>query len=58
MWCSAMTYQKINSFIDSKGAMNSFKETFPLARMLPLAAIYTPSPHLKMNPQKAHPDWG
>ena len=32
---SATTYQKINSYIVSKGAMNSFKEMFPLARMFP-----------------------
>ena len=33
IWCSATTYQKINSSIVSKGAMNSFKEMFPLALM-------------------------
>ena len=33
IWCSATTYQKINSSIVYKGAMNSFKEMFPLALM-------------------------
>ena len=32
-------YQKINSSIVSKGAMNSYKEMFPLARMFPLAVM-------------------
>ena len=34
-----MTYQMINSSIVSKGAMNSFNEMFPLARMFPLAVM-------------------
>ena len=47
-WCSAMTYQKVNSFILSKSAMNSFKEMFPLSRMFPLAVMHTnPSSPLK-----------
>ena len=29
MWCSATTYQKVNSSIVSKDAMNSFDEMFP-----------------------------
>ena len=33
-------YQKVNSSIVSKGAMNSFKEMFPLARMFPLAVMH------------------
>ena len=37
-------YQKINSSIVSKDAMNKFKEMFPLARMFPLAIVHTPSP--------------
>ena len=41
IWCSATTYQNINSSIVSKGAMNSFKEKFPLARMFPLTAMHT-----------------
>ena len=32
-WCSVATYQKVNSSIISKGAMNSFKEMFPLTVM-------------------------
>ena len=40
MRCSATTYQKINSYIVSKGAMNSFKEMFPLARMFPVAVMH------------------
>ena len=32
--------QKVNSSIISKGAMNNFKETFPLARMFPLAVMH------------------
>ena len=37
---AATTYQNINSSIVSKGAMNSFNEIFPLARMFPLAVIH------------------
>ena len=33
-------YQKVNSSIVSKGAMNSFKEIFPLVRMFPLAVTH------------------
>ena len=39
-----MMYQKVNSSIVSKGAMNSLKEMFPLARMFPLTVMHTPSP--------------
>ena len=39
-WCSATTYQKVNSSIVSKGAMNNFNEMFPLARMFPLAVMH------------------
>ena len=39
-------YQKINSSIVSEGAMNNFKEMFPLARMFPPAVIHTPSPQI------------
>ena len=39
---TATRYQKINGYIVSKGAMNSFKEIFPLSRMFPLAVKYTP----------------
>ena len=38
-WCSATTYQKVNSSIVSKGAMNSFNEMFPQA-MFPLVAMH------------------
>ena len=41
-WCSSTTYQKVNSSIVSKGAMNSFNEMFPLARVFPLAVMHTP----------------
>ena len=37
--------QKFNNPIVSKGAMNSFKDMFPLARMFLLAVMHTPSPH-------------
>ena len=33
MQCSAKRYQKVNSSIVSKSAMNGFKEMFPLALM-------------------------
>ena len=43
-WCSDKTYhQKVNSSIVSKCAMKSFNETFPLARIFPLAIMHTPS---------------
>ena len=36
-----MTFQKaFNSCIVSKGAVNSFKEMFPLARMFPVAVMH------------------
>ena len=35
-----VTYQKFNSSIVSKGAMNNFNEMFPLARMIPLAVMH------------------
>ena len=41
-WCSATTYQKVNSSIASQGAMKSFNEMFPLASMFPLAIMQTP----------------
>ena len=34
------TYQKVKSSTVSKGARNSFKEMFPLARMFPLAVMH------------------
>ena len=34
------TYQMINSSLVSKGAMNSFKEMFPLARLFPLTVMH------------------
>ena len=40
IWCSATTYQKVNSSIVSKGAMNRFKEIFPLV-MFPLPVMHT-----------------
>ena len=40
IWCSAMMYQKINSSVVSKGAMNKFREMFPLARIFPLAVMH------------------
>ena len=39
-WCSATTYQMVNSSVVSKGAMNSSNEMFPLARMFPLAVMH------------------
>ena len=39
-WCSATSYQKLNSSIVSKGAMNNFNEMFPLTRMFPLAVMH------------------
>ena len=42
-WCSATLYQKVNSSIVSKGAMNSFNKIFPLATMFPLAVMHTTS---------------
>ena len=33
-------YQKTNSSIVPKGAINSFKEMFPVARMFPLAVMH------------------
>ena len=41
IWCSATTYQKINSSIVSDGAMNRFKEMFPIARMFPLPVMHS-----------------
>ena len=40
-------YSKFNSSAVSKCAMNSFNETFPLARIFLLAVMHTPShlPH-------------
>ena len=43
MSCSATAYHKVNSSIVSKGAMNSVKEMFPLARMFLLAVMHTSS---------------
>ena len=43
IWCSGPTYQKINSSIVSKGAMNSFKEMVPPARIIPLGPLLSPS---------------
>ena len=34
------TYQKVNSSIVSKGAINSIKEILPPARMFPLAVMH------------------
>ena len=40
-WCSATTYQKVNSsIIVSTGVMNDFNERFPLAKMFPLAVMH------------------
>ena len=40
-WCSATTYQKLNSSVVSKGAMKSFNEMFPLVRIIfPLAVMH------------------
>ena len=42
IWCSVTTYQKDNSSIVSKGAMNRLPwKMFPLARMFPLAVMRT-----------------
>ena len=41
IWCSATTYQKVNSSIVSKDAMNRFKEIFPLVIMFPLPVMHT-----------------
>ena len=40
METSSTTYQKVDSSIVSKGAMNNFNEMFPLARMFPLAVMH------------------
>ena len=40
IWCSATTYQNINSSIISKEAIISFKEMFPPARIFPLAVMH------------------
>ena len=39
-WSSATMYQKVSSCIVYKGAMNSFNEMLPLARMFPLAVMH------------------
>ena len=44
------TYQRINSSIVSKGAMNSFKEIFPLARIFPLAVMHMVQDLITENP--------
>ena len=38
--CSTTTYQKINSSIFYKGALNKFKQMFLLVRMFPLAVMH------------------
>ena len=43
IWWSATKYQKVDSSMVSKGAMNSFNEMFPLARMFPLAVMHSGS---------------
>ena len=42
-------YQKVNSSIVSKGAMKSFNERFPLARMFPLAVMHRGDFHVLIN---------
>ena len=42
IWRSVMTYQKVNSSMVSKSAMNCFNEMFSLARMFLLAIMHTP----------------
>ena len=42
-----MTYQKVDSSIVLKGAMNSFNEMFSLVRMFPLAVMHPLSPLLR-----------
>ena len=41
-----MTHHKVNSSIVSKGAMNSYDEMFPLAKMFSLAVIHMGYPKL------------
>ena len=53
IWCSATTYQKINSSIVSKGAMNILTEMFPLARMFPLAVMHGASFQF----ERSHGNW-
>ena len=44
MLCPDTTYQKVNSSIVTKGAMNSFKKMFPLAIMHPPTPPPPPPP--------------